>query len=251
LASVLLIACGAPVSAPPAITTTSILAAPTPRSARSVPPPTIAVAVVPTLPAIIVTNPLPGATSWSTPTPDAAATGSARSATATTAALSTPIAVPTCVTAWPTPTVESTPAAIQHFEKGVMFWLQTRNEIWVLITSPTPNQFYWRVLPNQWSEGMADSDPKLTPPPDRYQPVRGFGYAWRIGSGSTNAQQPELGWATDEEAGFTVSLIYYPQGFFSPDCIWMPKSGIYELKDNRGKVYRFVGEGAVANLVVP
>jgi hypothetical protein len=267
LASLLLIACGAPAPVPTITPTasmaptatiapgaTSMLASATPRLA--VPPPTIAVAVVSTLPPIIVTNPLPSATPWPTATPDAAATAVARSATATIAAATiavpdTPMAVPTCVATWPTPTIETTSAAIQHFEKGVMFWLQTRDEIWALIASPTPNQFYWRALPNQWREGMADSDPSLKPPANRYQPVRGFGYAWRIGGGSTAAQRPDLGWATDEEVGFTASLVYYPQGFFSPDCVWMPKSGIYELKDNHGKVYRFVGEGAVANVVIP
>jgi hypothetical protein len=218
------------------------------------------VAVVPTLPPIIVTNPLPTATPWPTATPDAVATaiaiggtatGIAWSATATSAAFNTPIAVTPCTVELPTPTVESTAAAIQHFETGVMFWLQTRNEIWVLINSPTTNQFYWRVLPNQWSDGIPELDPNLTPPAGRYQPVRGFGYAWRIGSGSTDAQRPDLGWAIDEEAGFTATLVYYPQGFYSPDCTWQPKSGIYELKDNQGKVYRFVGEGGVAKLVTP
>ena len=270
LSSMLLIACGVPAPLPaiaptvpmattaaitPAATSipalASLAATATPRSARSVPPPTIDVVIVPTLPPIIVTNPLPSATPWPTSAPEAAATAVAIDSMATSAALNTPIAVPTCVATWPTPGIESTSAAIEHFENGLMLWLQTRNEIWVLITSPTPNQFYWRVLPDKWSEGMAVSDLNITPPPGRYQPGRGFGYAWRIGSGLMEAQRPDLGWAIDEEAGFAGSLIYYPQGFFSSDCAWQPKSGIYEMKDNHGKVYRFVGEGGVANLVKP
>jgi hypothetical protein len=266
LLSALLIACGAPLPAPaPTISptalvapqataspaTASLAATATPRSARGAPPPTIAVAIVSTLPPIIVTNPLPSATPWPTLIPAAAATADAIDVTATNVALNTPIAVPQCAATWPTPGIESTSAAIQHFENGLMLWLQTRNEIWVLITSPTPNQFYWRVLPNQWSEGIPDFDPNLQPPADRYQPVRGFGYAWRIGSGSMEAQRPDLGWAIDEEAGFAASLIYYPQGFYSPECVWLPKSGIYELKDNLGNVYRFVGEGGIAKLVTP
>lgn len=265
LLSVIAIACGAPVPAPTLISPTTLVVpevtstvVATARSAQL--PPTIAVAVVPTLPPIIVTNPLPSATPWPTPTPDIAATdiavgGTATSiawsATATAASFNTPIAVPPCAALLPTPTIETTAAAIQHFETGVMFWLQSRNEIWVLIASPTPNQFYWRTLPNQWSEGIAESDPNLTPPTGRYQPVRGFGYAWRIGSGSQDAQRPDLGWATDEEAGFTASLIYYPQGFYSPDCDWEPKSGVYELRDNRGQVYQFVGAGGIAKIVAP
>ena len=51
--------------------------------------------------------------------------------------------------------------------------------------------------------------------------------------------------------GFDTTLIYYPQGFYSPDCTWMPKSGIYELRDARGTVYQFVGAGGVAKIVTP
>ncbi|MBI5563401.1 MAG: hypothetical protein HY870_00795 [Chloroflexi bacterium] len=258
LISVLLMACGAPAPAPVPVISPTVLVAPTatsipaiPTSRLAVPPPTIAVAVVPTLPPIIVTNPLPSATPWPTPIPPTEDLVYLATLTAVAAVPRTPTPeLPNCP-ALPTPTVETTSAAIQPFETGLMFWLQSRNEIWVLINAPTLNQFYWRVLPNQWSEGIAESDPNLTPPPGRYQPVRGFGYAWRIGSGSTDAQRPDLGWATDEEAGFAASLIYYPQGFYSPDCEWMPKSGIYELRDNRGNVYQFVGAGGVANLVTP
>jgi len=253
--STVLMACGAPVPAPettlppatvfePSATPLAVTA--TPRLV--VPPPTIAVAVVPTLPPIIVTNPLPSATPWPTATEDAVYV---MTLTAIAAVPRTPTPEPPDCPLPPTPAPEITAAAIQHFETGLMFWLQSRNEIWVLIASPTPNQFYWRTLPNQWSDGIAESDPNLKPPTGRYQPVRGFGYAWRIGSSSTDAQRPDLGWALDEEVGFTASLIYYPQGYLSLDCVWQSKSGIYELRDNRGTVYQFVGEGGVANLVNP
>lgn len=257
----LLTACGAPAPIVPASSAIPITTGITPtttlavfaatRSARSVPPPTIAVAVVATLPPIIVTNPLPTATVWPTSVPPTEDPVYLATLTAVAAIPRTPTPeVPTCLPL-PTPGVESTAAAIQHFERGLMFWLKTRNEIWVLIESPTANQFYWRVLPNQWSEGLAELDPNLKPPPDRYQPVRGFGYAWRIGSGSLGAQRSDLGWAIDEETGYQATLVYYPQGFYSPDCTWVPKSGIYELRDNRGNAYRFVGEGGVANLIGP
>ncbi len=208
-------------------------------------------AIVPTLPPIIVTNPLPSATPWPTEIPPTEDPVYVMTLTAIVAPPHTPAPKLLTCPPLPTPTVETTAAAIEHFETGVMFWLQTHNEIWVLINSLSANQFYWRVLPNQWSDGLPESDPSLTPPPDRYQPVRGFGYAWRIGSGSTDAQRPDLGWAIDEEAGFTATIIYYPQGFYSPDCTWQPKSGIYEMKDNRGQLYQFVGEGGVAKLVTP
>ena len=149
----------------------------------------------------------------------------------------------------PAPIETKTQAAVQHFEHGLMFWLQARNEIWTLIDSPTLNQFYWRVLPDLWSESQPESDPNLQPPADRWQPVRGFGAAWRLGGGSHGPQRDDLGWAIDEELGFDATLIYYPQGFYSPDCTWLPKSGIYELRDARGMVYQFVGAGGIAKIV--
>lgn len=149
----------------------------------------------------------------------------------------------------PAPTEVKTQAAAQHFEHGLMFWLQERDEIWVLIASPLADQFYWRVLPNLWAEGQPESDLKLQPPLERFQPVRGFGYAWRLGGGSYGSQRADLGWALDGEIGFSTTLIYYPQGFYSPDCTWMPKSGVYELTDEQGAVYQFVGAGGLARIV--
>ncbi|HSD83927.1 MAG TPA: hypothetical protein VLG46_08725 [Anaerolineae bacterium] len=149
----------------------------------------------------------------------------------------------------PEPTEVKTQAAVQHFEHGAMFWLQERDEIWALITSPQADQFYWRILPNLWVEGQPESDPRLQPPSGQFQPVRGFGYAWRLGGGSYRPQRADLGWALDEEIGFGTTLIYYPQGFYSPDCTWMPKSGVYELTDAQGTVYQFVGAGGIAKIV--
>jgi hypothetical protein len=148
----------------------------------------------------------------------------------------------------PAATETETQAAVQHFEHGLMFWLQARAEIWVLVASPLNNQFYWRVLPDLWVEGQPEVDPNLQPPAGRFQPKRGFGYAWRIGGGSVGAQQADLGWAIDEERGFDATLIYHPQGYYSPDCTYMPKSGIYEFIDDQGTLYQFVGAGGIARI---
>lgn len=255
-------ACSAPAPAPVAPSSTPMpsaiapsptltLAAPTSTHRSVGPASTIAVAVVDTLPPIVVTNPLPSVTPWPTSIPPTEDPVYLATLTAVANIPQTPTPPAPICPPLPTPSVESTAAAIEHFETGLMFWLQTRNEIWVLVNSPSANQFYWRVLTNQWSEGIPESDPKIKPPADRYQPARGFGYAWRIGSSSTDAQRPDLGWAIDEEVGYQATLVYYPQGFYSPDCIWESKPGIYELRDARGNLYRFVGEGGVANLVTP
>jgi hypothetical protein len=149
----------------------------------------------------------------------------------------------------PAPIETKTQAAVQHFEHGLMFWLHDRDEIWTLIDSPTTNQFYWRVLPNLWSESQPESDPNVQLPAGRLQPIRGFGVAWRLGGGSHGPQRDDLGWAIDHELGFDTTLIYYPQGFYSPDCTWLPKSGIYELRDASGAVYQFVGAGGIAKIL--
>ncbi len=201
---------------------------------------TRAVENTPTL-SLIVTRPID--TAAPTPIePTPSSTPATRSRPTATAAL------PKCPSL-PEPTEIKTQAAAQHFEHGQMFWLQERDEIWILIASPLGDQFYWRVLPNLWSEGQPESDPKLQPPAGRFQPVRGFGHAWRLGGGSPGPQRTDLGWALDEEIGFDTTLIYYPQGFYSPDCTWMPKSGIYELTDEQGVVYQFVGAGGIAKIV--
>jgi len=142
----------------------------------------------------------------------------------------------------PAPTTEDAPAAVQRFEHGLMFWLQSRNEIWALIDSPLEKQFYWRVLPNLWAEGTPEIPASgLTPPAKRFVPVRGFGQAWL-----SLPLRDELGWAIDEETGFNTTLTYYPQGFYAPDCTWKPKSGIYELKDDHGQAFQFIGAGGIA-----
>lgn len=232
----------------PAIATASP-ATSTPESAVSATPHaigTIVVAVAPTLPPIIVTNPLPGATPPPSPTEDLIYLATATVVAAIPRTPLTATAPPTpCALSLPGSIGEQTAAAVQHFEHGLMFWLQTRNEIWVLIDSPTAGQFYWHIYPNEWIEGQPESDPTINPPRGRYQPVRGFGVTWRTRSGVRD----DLGWAIAEERGFNTTLTYYPQGFYSPDCVWVPKSGIYELSDAQGKVYRFTGEGGVASIV--
>jgi len=148
---------------------------------------------------------------------------------------------PTCPP-FPAPTTEETQAAVQHFEHGLLFWLQSRNEIWALIDSPLEQQYYWRVLPNLWVEGTPEIPANgLTPPAKRFVPVRGFGQAWL-----SQPLRDDLGWAIDEESGFNTTLIYYPQGFYAPDCTWEPKSDLYELKDDHGQVFQFVGAGGIA-----
>jgi hypothetical protein len=223
----------------------------------SSPPPALIETVPPT-----ISSPIVAATSTRSPVPSLTVTAtSVRTLPAATAtqppATSTPrpiVATPTAMIEvlptstlptcppFPAPTTEDTQAAVQHFERGLMFWLQNKDEIWTLIDSPLEKQYYWRILPNLWVEGTPEVPANgLTPPDKRFVPVRGFGQAWL-----SQPLRDDLGWASDEEIGFNATLTYYPQGFYAPDCTWEPKSGIYELKDDHGQVFQFVGAGGIA-----
>lgn len=96
----------------------------------------------------------------------------------------------------PTAPVSSN-AAEQHFERGVMIWVEQEDWIYVLYGD---DQFSpkWAAFTDEWDEGEPDQDPSLVPPSGLYQPKRGFGLVWR--------QHPEvrerLGWAIDQEIGF-------------------------------------------------
>ncbi len=114
-----------------------------------------------------------------------------------------------CPVAWffaPAPTVcasalEASNAAEQHFQHGVMLWVEERRTIFVLYDD-APRAPRWGMFADEWAEGQVESDPNLVPPAGLYQPVRGFGLVWRT--------QPEvrerLGWAVDQEAGFRTLL---------------------------------------------
>jgi hypothetical protein len=86
----------------------------------------------------------------------------------------------------------------QHFQHGQMLWTQYNDRITVLFSDAT--QPAWDTLSNAWFSGQPESDPSLIPPPGYYQPVRGFGVAWRTGYVSpSQVLRDRLGWATDQE----------------------------------------------------
>jgi hypothetical protein len=87
--------------------------------------------------------------------------------------------------------------AIQHFEHGTMVWLDqdpdARRTIYVLFDDGSYERY-----DDTWEEGQSASQ-GLTPPPGRYEPVRGFGKLWHEGTGARIRER--LGWATDLEVG--------------------------------------------------
>ncbi len=94
----------------------------------------------------------------------------------------------------------------QNFERGQMLWTQYNDRLYILYADG--GQPRWDVLANAWFAGQPESDPSLTPPAAYYQPVRGFGVAWRTGYVSpVQVVRDRLGWATNEEYGLPNAFV--------------------------------------------
>lgn len=122
----------------------------------------------------------------------------------------------TCPDAWffanppgdcPASPPHATVMVAENFERGLMLWTQWNDVIYILYTDSVFSP-RWDARPNAWFSGMPESDPTLTPPAGFYQPVRGFGVAWRDEQAPAGARaRDRLGWATDQE--FQVSNTAY------------------------------------------
>jgi hypothetical protein len=121
----------------------------------------------------------------------------------------------------------STAMQAQAFERGQMLWTQYDDRIYVLYTDGV--QPAWDTLLNAWFPGQPESDPTLTPPPGFFQPVRGFGVAWRTGYVSpVQVVRDRLGWATGAEFGVPNAHV---------QCDSSPKYGRCYLSGPGGVVY--------------
>lgn len=94
----------------------------------------------------------------------------------------------------------TTRQAEQRFEGGLMIWVEALDSIFVLYSdAETPR---WIRLDDTFEEGMPASDDTIIAPPDRFQPQRGFGLAWR----SSPGVRERLGWAIETEAGYDGAI---------------------------------------------
>ncbi len=114
-------------------------------------------------------------------------------------------------------------AADQPFERGHMIWIQDRDEILVLFADEHVRR--WRVFVDLFEEGMPEYDPTLTPPPGRFQPIRGFGLVWR----NDPEVRDRLGWALRPEQGFTTRVQGTARERYNVWFIQAPDGGIWEL----------------------
>lgn len=111
---------------------------------------------------------------------------------------------------------KSVAAAEESFQYGTTFWRSDNDLIYALY-----NNGIWQSIPDTWNEGEPEADPGIVPPWGYYQPVRGFGKAWRTEPGVRD----RLGWATEPERGFTAAVEQFEGGLM----LWSNVKGIYVL----------------------
>jgi len=113
-------------------------------------------------------------------------------------------------------------AAGQYFEHGFMIWTQEPDTFYVFYQGQDAagfQTFDWVIDPGSALKPGASPDNRVGEPPAAglFEPVSGFGMAWR---GEINGIRPDvrerLGWATEPEFAFdsahqcmTVSLMHY------------------------------------------
>lgn len=90
-------------------------------------------------------------------------------------------------------------AAEQFFENGRMLWIESLDTIFVFYTDGQYPQ--WQSFTDLWEPGDPETDPTITPPENRYQPVRGFNKVWLERDGV----RVRLGWGVAPEEVFTVT----------------------------------------------
>ncbi len=90
------------------------------------------------------------------------------------------------------------PIAFQEFEHGFMIWKGVPElQVYVLLAGDGTRPMRWSAYVDTFQEEQPPFDPLLTPPPEREQPIRGFGKVWREQPGVREA----IGWALSRERG--------------------------------------------------
>ena len=97
----------------------------------------------------------------------------------------------------PTGPASTSAAADEVFEGGRLIWLEASRLIYELRAG---GQLV--IYRDTWTDDQPASDPAITPPAGRYQPVRGFGKVWR----TEPYLQNRLGWALAPEQGYQTQL---------------------------------------------
>ena len=129
----------------------------------------------------------------------------------------TPISTPACETRFYFPgdaSTDCTPmrqgtdeATYQRFENGVMLWRKRSGDVWVLEKSGLALYY-----PETVYGLFADNPISITPPEGRSAPANGFGRVW----GNVEDVRTALGWALGAEVGYTMTVQYSAEPFYTP-----------------------------------
>lgn len=105
-----------------------------------------------------------------------------------------------------------------------MIWLEETDSIIVFY-----GDGLWQRFEDTWSEGEPESDPSLTPPEGRFQPIRGFGKLWRQNQEIRQA----LGWALGLELSF--------ESMFQDQSLALDRPQQTYLLTYNGQVFALIG----------
>ncbi|MCA0453340.1 MAG: hypothetical protein LCI00_05135 [Chloroflexi bacterium] len=179
-----------------------------------------------------------------TATPEAASTNAATDTSAPVAATAT--ASPTTIPATPTesipPTLDVRPTATlgqiqvaeEVFEHGRMFWIQPRQQIWVLFDDGQGGG-KWTVYDDNFTDEEPESDPSIVAPEGKFQPTRGFGKLWR----TIPEIKDSLGFAITPEFGYVSNYEYYPGGQVNAAGTWEIGPGYHILFSLYNEKFQF------------
>lgn len=167
-------------------------------------------------------------------------------ASATTASPTNPTPTPLTPSATPTPQITATldprptattgqiQVAEQVFEHGRMFWIQPRNQIWVIVDQGQGSG-KWLVYDDTFKDGDPESDPSIIPPEGMYQPERGFGKLWR----GTPEIHDSLGFGLTPEFGYVSNYEYHAGGQLNSQNQWEPGPGFHILFSLYNEKFQF------------
>lgn len=135
------------------------------------------------------------------------------------------------------------PGAQEHFEHGVMIWVQELKTIYVLYDDEMGRQ--WETHVDDFNPDVPESDPRLKSPDGLHQPVRGFGLLWR-----TNTRLRErIGWALDLEVGAPTAVQSTARGGGDTTFLKNLYSGVYRLEPDGS--WEFIPEDVPAPSTEP
>ncbi len=180
-----------------------------------------------------------------TPMPtEATSTNAATDTSAPAAASATPIPptpsatetpnIPPTLDVRPTATLGQIQVAEAVFEHGRMFWIQPRQQIWVLYDDGQGSG-KWVVYDDKYTDDEPEIDPNIVPPEGKYQPTRGFGKIWR----DTPEVKDKLGFAITPEFGYVSNYEYYPGGQVNAQGTWQAGPGYHILFSLYNEKFQF------------